>query len=335
MPVDIVIGAQFGSEGKGKVCSYLGLHGDYKVAIRTGGPNAAHTVICNERKYIFRQLPSASVNLELDLLIGPGSHLRMDLLFQEIRASPELRIDDRLWIDQMAGVILDEHIHQNSFIDTPTTGQGTSPAIADRIMRKLKCIRDYADFCPYSADVQARLANQVLNDNLLLEGTQGFGLSMYQDWYPYSTSRDISVASLLSEATLPWSSVRDVYAVFRSYPIRTTDGLSNLAARETSWSAISRLAGCEVCERGTLDGEVRRVSRFSTQLAMRFAQLNRPTKACLTFADYLDSQARGATRIDQLPHRVRRFIDHLEETLSIPCCLISTGPGTNQMIDLR
>ncbi|QKS31365.1 MAG: adenylosuccinate synthetase [Candidatus Accumulibacter similis] len=337
MSVDVVIGAQFGSEGKGKICAYLGVVGDYTGAIRTGGPNAAHTVIQDNRRYVFRHIPSASVNRSLELVIGPGSHLRPDVLTDEIRDAGDLGIAHRLSIDRLAGIITPDHIRRNAILRTPTTGQGTSLAIADRALRNLTCVRDVPLPHGTVVDVARWLAPRLSRENFLLEGTQGFGLGFYQDWYPRSTSRDISVAALLSEGALPRDCVRDVYGVFRTFPIRTTDGESDLGAGETSWKSISRLAGATnpIVERGTLDGTVRRVARFSKLLTERFILLNRPTFACLTFVDYLDVRARGVTKLDELPGRARRFIDFIEDSFELRVGLISTGPGTFDTVDLR
>ena len=160
---------------------------------------------------------------------------------------------------------------------------------------------------------------------------------MYQKWYPWSTSRDISVAALLSESSLPVGAVRDVYAVFRTFPIRTTDGHSDLGARETTWKALTRFSSApeQLGEFSKIDGTPRRIARLSRDLTARFIQINRPTYACLTFADYLDAHARGVTHFESLPSRVRRFVDFIEESYGLRVGLISTGPGTTDMVDRR
>ena len=59
MPVSIVVGGQYGSEGKGKVAHFLAGRPEASVAIRTGGPNSGHTVVEDGRRHVFRCLPTA------------------------------------------------------------------------------------------------------------------------------------------------------------------------------------------------------------------------------------------------------------------------------------
>jgi adenylosuccinate synthase len=337
MSVDVVLGAQFGSEGKGKICAYLGLVGDYTGSIRTGGPNAGHTVLHDGRRYVFRHIPSAAVNKALDLIIGPGSYLRLDVFEAEVRSLSSLGISHRLAIDRLAGVISPQHVAANATMTTPSMGQGVAPASADRALRKLTCVRDSPLPHGVVVDILEHVVPRLDVANFLLEGTQGFALGYYQDWYPHSTSRDISVAALLSEATLPLNGVRDVYGVFRTFPIRTVDGQSDLDAKETTWPALSRFARAseQIEEHSSVDGSIRRVARLSVGLARRFIRINRPTVACITFADYLDAAARGITKRDELPSRVRAFLDRFEDLLEIKVGIISTGPHCHDVVDLR
>lgn len=337
MSVDIVLGAQFGSEGKGKICAYLGLTGDYDGSIRTGGPNAGHTVLHDDQRYVFRHVPSAAVNKELELILGPGSYLRPDVLQTELRSLEALNVRSRLAIDRLAGVISPEHVEANAAMTTPSLGQGVAPAIAARALRKLGCVRDTPLEHGTVIDTVECVVPRLELANFLLEGTQGFCLGLYQDWYPFCTSRDISVAALLSESALPLSSVRDVYGVFRTFPIRTVDSRSNLGSTETSWRALSRFArsSTPIQERGSIDGSVRRVARLSVELARRFNTVNRPTFACITFADYLDATARSVTKLDRLPARVRAFLDRFEDLLDVRVGIVSTGPHCSDVVDLR
>ena len=62
MPVDIVVGGQGGDEGKGKICAYLAVKGDYDYSIRVGGPNAGHTIFFNDKIYTLKTMPGGFVN---------------------------------------------------------------------------------------------------------------------------------------------------------------------------------------------------------------------------------------------------------------------------------
>ena len=73
MPVTVVVGGQFGSEGKGKVAHFLVRHTGASVAVRVGGPNSGHTSYDDRGEpHIFRQLPTASVGTRNDVRAASG-----------------------------------------------------------------------------------------------------------------------------------------------------------------------------------------------------------------------------------------------------------------------
>src|SRR5690606_22153820 len=71
--VDVIIGGQYGSEGKGHVAAYLAP--EYDVLVRVGGPNAGHTVSGGDGLYTYHQLPSGTKDTDAEILIGPGATL--------------------------------------------------------------------------------------------------------------------------------------------------------------------------------------------------------------------------------------------------------------------
>jgi adenylosuccinate synthase len=86
MPVSIVVGGQFGSEGKGKVAHYLAQKMEASFAVRCGGPNSGHTVIDPSGKArIFQQLPTAAILPDVKLAICAGSYIDLDILLREIQ----------------------------------------------------------------------------------------------------------------------------------------------------------------------------------------------------------------------------------------------------------
>ena len=72
MSVWVVVGGQYGSEGKGKITSYLALQEDAAVVVRCGGPNAGHTVYHKGQRHVLRQVPAGYVNPRSRLLLAPG-----------------------------------------------------------------------------------------------------------------------------------------------------------------------------------------------------------------------------------------------------------------------
>ena len=100
--VDVIVGGQYGSEGKGQIAAFLS--GEYDLLIRVGGPNAGHTVFELPKPYTHHQLPSGTRrNENVRLLIGPGAVLDVDKLLVEIA---ECKVDvGRLGIDGAAMII--------------------------------------------------------------------------------------------------------------------------------------------------------------------------------------------------------------------------------------
>src|SRR5687767_10339187 len=101
MPVTVIVGGQYGSEGKGKVCAHLALNGAADVMVRCGGPNAGHTVDLGTSKFELKQVPCGFINPRTRLLIAAGALIDTPILRHEIEIcglDPE-----RLGIDRNAG----------------------------------------------------------------------------------------------------------------------------------------------------------------------------------------------------------------------------------------
>jgi adenylosuccinate synthase len=107
MPVTVVVGGQFGSEGKGKVAHYLAKEMNASVAIRCGGPNSGHTVIDSDgNPIVFQQLPTASILPDISIVLCAGMYIDLDILYKEIEIAKLSQ--DRLLIDPNAVIITPE-----------------------------------------------------------------------------------------------------------------------------------------------------------------------------------------------------------------------------------
>src|SRR2546425_9006 len=80
--VDVVVGGQYGSEGKGQISAHLSK--EYDLLVRVGGPNAGHAVFEEPKPYKFQQLPSGTRKSQVRLLLGPGSVIDLKVLLREI-----------------------------------------------------------------------------------------------------------------------------------------------------------------------------------------------------------------------------------------------------------
>jgi len=132
--VDVIVGGQYGSEGKGNIVAHISREYDYLV--RVGGPNAGHKVYEEPEPYTFHLLPSGTRHSNARLIIGPGAVLNVEILLREIN---DCKVShSRLSIDPQAIVIEPDDIkfETKTLKDTiSSTAQGVGYATARRIMR--------------------------------------------------------------------------------------------------------------------------------------------------------------------------------------------------------
>ena len=196
-----------------------------------------------------------------------------------------------------------------------------------------------------------RDTHEVLEDafaegkKLLLEGTQGTGLSLFHGFYPHVTSRDTTVSGCISEAGISPRRVRKIIMVCRTYPIRVADPseegkTSGPMSQEISWKIVADRSSLNhqkllTNERTSTTNRGRRVSEFDWSLVKKASALNGPTDIALTFADYIHQKNVNARRFDQLTDETIRFIQELERVTSAPVSLISTRFHERSIIDRR
>ncbi|HEX5434799.1 MAG TPA: adenylosuccinate synthetase [Candidatus Angelobacter sp.] len=164
---------------------------------------------------------------------------------------------------------------------------------------------------------------------ILLEGTQGTGLSLYHGSYPHVTSRDTTVAGCLSEAAIPQNRVRKIVIVCRGYPIRVespSKATSGPMSREISWQEIGQRSGVdpqelEALEKTSTTHKKRRVGEFDWALLRRSSSINGPTDIALTFADYVSVRNTEARRFEQLTPETIRFTEEIEKVSGAPVSL--------------
>ena len=313
--LDVLVGGQWGSEGKGHIASYLAP--EYDVLVRVGGPNAGHQVYREAGAITYHHLPSGTQeNESAKVVIGPGAVIRVpDLLAEIVKCS---RTGASLFIDPNAMVIEDIDLERENegseegtgMSEIGSTRRGVGEATARKILRPrakpgVRLASDVKELQAY-----LRPTVEILDDafragqRVFLEGTQGTGLSLHHGSFPYVTSRDTTVSGCLAEAGIAPSRVRRVVMVVRSYPIRVK-GPSGPMGREISWAEISRRSGQNVRqlrkqEHSSTSNKLRRVAEFNWTQLRNAASLNGPTDIALSFADYIAKKNERARRFEQL-----------------------------------
>jgi adenylosuccinate synthase len=204
------------------------------------------------------------------------------------------------------------------------------PALEERVRRTAKLAKDIPELKPFLADEVAEV-NQGLDDGkkVLLEGTQGFLLSLYHGTYPYVTGRDTGASAIASEAGVGPTRVDDVLIVYKSFITRV--GAGPLPGEMTKEEALSK----NWFERAAGTGRDRRSAPFNFELAKKVAKINGATQAALTKLDSVFPSCRGMREFGELPSEAKQFVSDVENRSGVPVVLVGTGPEALDIIDRR
>lgn len=302
------------------------------MAVRAGSINAGHTVIHEGKQYKLRLVPSTFLYKRCKLFIGPGANVSPPAFLDEVE---ELGVKGRIWLDRQCSIIEEQHIARDrgsEFLTKTigTTRQGVGPAVEDRVKRIARTAGEIPELKPYLADVPLAVNRAIDQDKkVLLEGTQGFYLSLYHGTYPYVTSRDTSASGVCSEVGVSPTKVDDVMLIFKAYMTRVGSGplpgeLTEDEVKKRHWVEIA-----------TVTGRMRRAAPFDYNLARRAAVINGATQIVLTKLDVIFPECAGVKRFSELPREVANFIRGIERRVKVPVTLIGTGPTTMDIIDRR
>jgi adenylosuccinate synthase len=267
-------------------------------------------------------------------------YIDLDVLMEEIKTcnvSPQ-----RLCIDRNASVITGDDARQEVKAQLQqrlgSTLSGTGAATARKVLRcaNVTLAASVPELHLFVGDVSAKL-NEAIDrgDTVIVEGTQGFGLSLHHsDHFPFVTSRDTTAAAFLSDVGISPLLVTDIVLVLRTYPIRVS-GFSGPMYKEISWEEVSQRSGspARLAEYTTVTGKLRRVGEFDWELARRAVRVNRPTALAIHAIDYLDHNDFGKRSWEDLTQAGRGFVLGLEETLGVRVRYVFTGPEADYIID--
>jgi adenylosuccinate synthase len=331
MPCTVIVGAFWGDEGKGKIISYLALKDKLDFCVRTGSVNAAHTVWDGQKRYALHMVPAAFLHPKCRLLIGAGANVQVAKLLEEVELT---KVKGRMGVDEQASIIEEKHAVQDKtsahLKGLGTTGWGVGPALEERVRRTAKIAKDIPELKPFLADVATEInAGLDQGKKVLLEGTQGFMLSLFYGTYPFVTGRDTGAAAICSEAGVGPTRVDDVIIVYKSFITRV--GTGPLPGEITKEEALKR--GWFETAAGT--GRDRRSAPFDFELAKKTAKINGATQAAVTKLDSMYPECRGVRKLDALPSEARQFVKEVENRTGVPVVLIGTGPDALDIIDTR
>lgn len=277
----VVVGGQFGSEGKGHLCAQLGARlAPDSLVIRTGGPNAGHTVWQGDTEHKLRMLPTpVAVRDDIHIALAPKAVVDPNVLRNEMHQFPyQVAI-----VDSRATILTEDHIAEEGesakMAGIGSTRKGIGAARAARVRRQAQTAEELwgvdgseVDARIITADVQSLAYNTLARGaDVLVEAAQGYGLGLHTRFYPYTTSGDCTALDALADCMIsPWilGIQPQVWVAVRPYPIRVA-GTSGPLADETSWAELGLPE-----ERTTVTNNVRRVGHWDPRLVREAVAMN-------------------------------------------------------------
>lgn len=170
--VSVVIGTQWGDEGKGKIVDLLSEAADYVVRFH-GGNNAGHTIVVNSKKYPLHLIPSGILHPQTKCVIANGVVVDLEVLVSEIESFKKdgVKVDKRLFVSERCHLILPYHKALDLAFENArgknklgTTGRGIGPAYSDKV--SYNGIRIYElknwDLFVEKFKFQAKMKNEIL-----------------------------------------------------------------------------------------------------------------------------------------------------------------------------
>ena len=341
MPVTIVVGGQYGSEGKGKV---VALRASQIVApwlVRCGGPNSGHTVTIAGKDVVLRQVPCCSEPAGAVFCLSAGCVIDESILLRELDLLGIRR--ERIIVDPRAVIVtdFDRDEERRKLGGIGSTCSGTGSAQIRRMSRE-SGVRFSGDSESIKARCRVETVAPLLHreiaegGHVIVEGTQGFALSLLHGAvYPFVTSRDTTAAGFAMEVGLSPRLIDDIVLVVRTFPIRV-GGTSGPFDRETTWEEVAMLSGAPepIPEYTSVTKRLRRVAHFDMDAVKMACAYNRPTSLAVMGLDRIDFANTGITEKGNLTSKASRFLDEIELETGVPVEIAGTGFGTSDAISL-
>lgn len=287
----VVVGLQFGDEGKGKICDYL--MQEHDVCVRySGSCNTGATVIVDGNKYKFHHIP-VSIIYNKPAYIASQCLLSPQRLMDEINIFKKLGfdVDSNLRISPDCNIIRPEHVQRDmdkekTLVGVGSTKSGVSPCASDKYGRDGVKICTVKEFEKYFADVSQEINARIKkNQNILFEGSQGTLLDIDHGFvYPFiSTTSNIAAAACVSTGIGP-TKINKVIGIFKAYMTKVGKGPfpTKIIDEETANKIIEK--GFEY---GTTTGRKRDVGWLDIPLLKYACDVNGVTELAMTKFDVL------------------------------------------------
>ena len=417
--IDVVLGAQWGDEGKGKLVDVLSQN--YDVCARVaGGSNAGHTIVVNNKKYKFHLLPSGILNEEAICVIGNGVVIHLPSFLEELEGltGNDIQWKNRVLVSDRAHLVFDFHQQVDGRNEQTlgrhklgTTKKGIGPAYASKISRNGIRVgelqewttfeRRFRELCIYHMasheglviDIEEQLqyyksiaplmktmtvdtiayTNDAFSNGkrILVEGANATMLDIDFGTYPFVTSSNPSVGSVLTGLGVSPNKVRGIYGTVKAYCTRVGEGPFPTELHDDVGRHLSSVGA----EFGTTTGRPRRCGWLDVPQMQYSAMINGFTSLNLTKVDVLTGldeiklakaykyngtylstmpaslevlsnveveyetmpgwkeDISGCKTFEELPLNCQRYILRVQELIGVPIRWIGVGPNRSDQID--
>ena len=338
MSLSVVVGGQYGGEGKGLITAFLAMRDGVEILVKTGGPNSGHSFKKDGELFRVRMLPSGFNCGPSTVVIPPGCLIHSATLLGE---AAQFNFGGRLIVDPRAGIITEDYIQEQAgdafYRHAGSTLTGTGAAMAARARRRLGLARDEAVLHDFLGDTTAYLREALeAGKAVLVEGSQGYGLSNYHGEYPFVTSRDTTVGAFLGQIGLGPKFLTQVILAVKCLPTRNRIGDGTLPNELPDHIISARAEYLEEHGGGTYNelGDRRRVGLFDFEGVRRAVAANTPDFLALTGLDRLAACLPDSSIAS---HYVSpdAFVRTLEQWYGMPVGLQSWGPAVTDVLDRR
>jgi adenylosuccinate synthase len=308
---DIILGLQWGDEGKGRVVDLYAKNYDM-VARFAGGDNAGHSIVVGDRELALRIVPSGVMHPHVELFIGGGTVVNLQTLLEEFDALTAIGVDvSRVKLSDRAHVVFPHHVERDKAGEAQrshalgTTGRGIGPAYVDRVARTGVRVADLSasavsPFGSAQGDIVGRIAPHVVDGvayiherlaagrRVLLEGAQGTLLDVTYGTYPYVTSSHTIAGGACTGLGIGPGAIGRVLGVLKAYCTRVGAGPFPSELLDERGERLRR----QGAEFGTVTGRPRRCGWFDAVAARYAIALNGAEGVVITKLDVLSGLER-------------------------------------------
>lgn len=337
----VIVGGQWGDEGKGLISAYITAREKAKLVARAGtGPNAEHGAFLEDEITYLKcnQLPLGWLLSphRPQILIGSGVAVNPELLKKEMA---RYNLENRVFVDYRCPIITPEHIkteeESKKMQGIGSTMSGTGECRKDFVARKAKQAKD-DEFLSYISADGGLLTNYTASfDTIVVESSQGTFLSLaLSPDYPNTTSDNVTTMAACDDVLLSWKNIKEVVLVVKTMPTREGRQYNKGdmgKGRELSEEEILKRGLVEI---SSIGGKIRRKAEFDMEMLCYAVQINGATQIALTFMDHMFPEIRNAKSCFEITKEARIFIDKVEKETKVPVTLLNTGKAYNNIIDL-